>query len=195
MRTVLRDGFNPSVFRNRIVIIGPMLTREKRNDPNWGKTPLAESQPNLIIHAEAVSSLLNNRVIASFPSPIGRELLLFVGAIAGAIGSALRLGRRTAVFLCSAMAIIIISQVFFQVGNLVVPVVAPLAVLTLCFVFATFIYLETDLRQRNRELAQARESMQVRAEEERQRIAEDLHDETLPALSAVARMADKLSRK
>ncbi len=35
--------------------------------------------------------------------------------------------------------------------------------------------------------------MQVRAEEERQRIAEDLHDETLPALSAVARMADKLS--
>jgi len=46
---------------------------------------------------------------------------------------------------------------------------------------------------RNKELALARENMQVRAEEERQRIAEDLHDETLPALSAVARMADRLA--
>ncbi len=49
------------------------------------------------------------------------------------------------------------------------------------------------MRQSNRELAEARLDMQERAEKERQRIAEDLHDETLPALSAVARMADKLS--
>ena len=37
--------------------------------------------------------------------------------------------------------------------------------------------------------------MQMRAEEERQRIAEDLHDETLPALSFVARMADNLANE
>ena len=65
----------------------------------------------------------------------------------------------------------------------------------LTYIFGTLIYLDTDLRLRNRELAMAREAMQVRAEEERQRIAEDLHDETLPALSAVARMADKLTHE
>jgi len=65
--------------------------------------------------------------------------------------------------------------------------------LMLSFIFGTLIYLDTDLRLSNKELAEAREAMQVRAEEERQRIAEDLHDETLPALSSVARMADKLA--
>ena len=60
-------------------------------------------------------------------------------------------------------------------------------------VWGSFIHLDANLQERNKELAQARKSMQVRSEEERQRIAEDLHDETLPALSQVARLADQLS--
>jgi two-component system NarL family sensor kinase len=93
------------------------------------------------------------------------------------------------------MVLVGLAQLLFQMFHLDIPVASPLAVLTLGFIVGTFIHLDTDLRLRNRELAQARESMQVRAEEERQRIAEDLHDETLPALSSVARMADRLSQE
>jgi signal transduction histidine kinase len=96
-------------------------------------------------------------------------------------------------FSIAAVTLIIAGQEFFSFFHLAIPIVPPIAVLTLGFILGSFIHLDTDLRQRNMELAEARESMQVRAEEERQRIAEDLHDETLPALSAVARMADKLS--
>jgi len=90
------------------------------------------------------------------------------------------------------MLLMVSTQIGFIAFNIHVPVLPLLAVLMLTYIFGTLIYLDTDLRLRNRELAQAREAMQVRAEEERQRIANDLHDETLPALSAVARMADKL---
>lgn len=103
------------------------------------------------------------------------------------------MGRRTTAFLTTAMIVMVLTELAFQWANLQLPVLPLLAVLMLSYIFGTLIYLDTDLRLRNRELAIAREAMQVRAEEERQRIAEDLHDETLPALSSVARMADRLA--
>jgi Signal transduction histidine kinase len=104
------------------------------------------------------------------------------------------MGVRTTTFVCTSMVLVLVTQMLFMLAHIHVPIVPLLAVLMLSFIFGTLIYLDTDLRLRNKELAQAREAMQVRAEEERQRIAEDLHDETLPALSSVARMADKLSQ-
>ncbi len=105
------------------------------------------------------------------------------------------MNRRVTVFLCCGMVLFVLSQLAFQLFHVNLPVASPIAVLFLSACLGTFIYLDTDLRQRNKELAEARESMQVRAEEERQRIAEDLHDETLPALSSVARMADRLAEQ
>jgi signal transduction histidine kinase len=105
------------------------------------------------------------------------------------------MSQRATAFLCTSMAIFFLSQLAFQPFHLNLPAASPIAVLFLSTCLGTFIYLDTDLRQRNKELAEARESMQVRAEEERQRIAEDLHDETLPALSSVARMADRLAEQ
>jgi len=91
-----------------------------------------------------------------------------------------------------AITLVLCAQVAFEWWHVALPVVAPLAMLISGFILGTVIYLDTDLRQRNRELAAAREHMQARAEEERKRIAGDLHDETLPALSSVARMIDEL---
>jgi signal transduction histidine kinase len=151
--------------------------------------------PDVNLHADCISTLINDDVIYSFPRDIAHHILLLLGAAFGALASILRTGMRTAAYLCSSMVLVSLAQLLFQMFHLDIPVASPLAVLTLGFIVGTFIHLDTDLRLRNRELAQARESMQVRAEEERQRIAEDLHDETLPALSSVARMADRLSQE
>ena len=193
LRDCLDPDFDAGQFKDRIVLLGRTLT-QRNNDPLNKRTPLQSSIPDVYVHATALSTLLDNQVIYSCPKNIAHHLLLLLGAAFGAVASILPLGRRTAAYLCAAMALVAVAQFAFQLLHVSLPVAAPLAVLTLGFSLGTFIYLDTDLRQRNKELAQARESMQVRAEEERQRIAEDLHDETLPALSAVARMADRLSQ-
>lgn len=193
LRDTMQSDFNPSIFKDRIVIIGSTFT-QRHNDVKK-KSPFQETVPDINLHADAISTLLNDDVIFSFPKNISHHLLLLIGAAFGAVASILPLGMRTAAYLFTSMSLVVVAQLCFQMFHLALPTASPLAVLTLGFSLGTFIYLDTDLRQRNRELAQARESMQVRAEEERQRIAEDLHDETLPALSSVARMADRLAHE
>ncbi len=190
LRDTLDPSFQPLQFRDRIVLIGSTFT-QRRNAQRH--TPLSENVADVDVHADAINSLLADQVIYSFPKNIAHHILLLIGAIFGAAFSVSPLAMRTIVFFATVSSLIVIAQFAFQGLHQALPVVPPLAVLTVSFSLGTFIYLDTGLRLRNRELAQARESMQIRAEEERQRIAEDLHDETLPALSSVARMADKLS--
>lgn len=190
-RDVLSE-VDPHIFAGKVVMIGTNFSQKVDNTPRV-RTPLSHRVPNVYIQAEAISTLSKNEAIRSFPPSILHHLLLLVGAFLGSLASALPMGRRTAAFLCTAMFLVVLTQVAFQWLNLHFPILPLLAVLMLTYIFGTLIYLDTDLRLRNKELAIAREAMQVRAEEERQRIAEDLHDETLPALSSVARMADKLA--
>jgi signal transduction histidine kinase len=184
--------FDATRFKGKVVMIGTNFSQKVDNTPRV-RTPLSSKVPNVLIQAEAISTLHNNEAIKSFPRNILHHLLLLLGGALGAVSSVLPLARRTTAFLTTAMVLVLSTQIAFQFLNLHFPIMPLLAVLMLTYVFGTLIYLDTDLRLRNKELALAREAMQVRAEEERQRIAEDLHDETLPALSSVARMADRLS--
>lgn len=190
-QAVLTPGFDPRIFKDKVVLVGSTMT-SRRDDPLHVKTPFAAGVPEVEVQAAAVSTWLDDQAIYSFSRSIARHLLIFLAGIFGAWCSMVMLGPRTALVLSAAMILLAVAQAAFQGLHLAIPVVPPLAVLFAVFVLGTLIHLDTDLRRRNRELAQARESMQVRAEEERQRIAEDLHDETLPALSAIARMADTL---
>lgn len=191
MSSILEPNFDTEVFRDKIVIIAPTLTA-KRADSSHVVTPLRKLTPEAFVHADAVQSVLNNDTISSFPKGIGHHLLILLGAMFGAVSSVLGPGRRALFTIFGGLILIVLAQVGFQTWHVALPVVAPLAMLFSGFILGTVIFLDTDLRQRNRELAAAREHMQVRAEEERKRIAGDLHDETLPALSAVARMIDEL---
>lgn len=189
---LLSPEFPVDQFRDRIVIIGSTLT-SRRDDPQHLKTPLNPSQSEVEVQADAVSTLLDSQSIFSLSPDISKSLLLIFGAICGAGLSILPVLSRTFIALSGVGILLVFAQLCFQLLHLAVPVVPPLAVLISSFILGTVIYLDTDLRLRNRELAEARQDMQERAEKERQRIAEDLHDETLPALSAVARLADRLT--
>lgn len=191
---VLKAGFSPDVFAGKVVLIGSTMT-SRHDDPLRCRTPLGDLVPEVEVQAEAVSTLLANQAIYSFSKGVATYLLIVFGAVLGAICSNMPMSLRAVVVLSAAALWLVVAQGSFDLGHAAIPVVPPLAILSAVFVLGTVIYLDTDLRQRNRELAEARESMQVRAEEERQRIAEDLHDETLPALSTVARMADRLSQE
>ncbi len=179
-------------FEGKVVVIGTKFTQKQDNTPTV-RTPLAQNVTHAQIQADAINTIHKNQIIHTFPRTILHHLLLLAGGALGALSSILRMGTRTTSFLCTSMVIVGVTEMFFMTMHIYVPIVPLLAVLMLAFIFGTLIYLDTDLRLSNKELAEAREAMQVRAEEERQRIAEDLHDETLPALSSVARMADKLA--
>lgn len=79
----------------------------------------------------------------------------------------------------------------FQVFKFIIPLGGPAIVLCCCYLCGTLIHLETEKIERNRELAV---DLQMQAEQERQRIAKDLHDESLPSLSRVMRLADQLQK-
>lgn len=191
---VVNGEVTPSHFDGKVVIIGTKFTQKQDNTPTV-RTPLAQNVTHAQIQADAINTIHKNMIIHTFPRTILHHLLLLAGGALGALSSILRMGTRTTSFLTTSMVIVAATEMFFMMSHVYVPIVPLLAVLMLAFIFGTLIYLDTDLRLSNKELADAREAMQVRAEEERQRIAEDLHDETLPALSSVARMADKLSEE
>ncbi|HEY9792174.1 MAG TPA: CHASE2 domain-containing protein, partial [Candidatus Obscuribacterales bacterium] len=193
--SAIRDGsVDSKVFNNRIVIVAPTLT-SKRQDPSKVLTPLRGRTPEVYAHADAVNTLLENEMIFSYPKAIAHHILILLGAFFAAVCAVLPAGRRAVFTVLASGALVVVAQIAFEMMHVALPVVAPLAMLLAGLIIGTVIHLDTDLRQRNRELATAREHMQVRAEEERKRIAGDLHDETLPALSAVARMIDELHRE
>lgn len=189
---IINSEIEKNTLNNKVVILGTRFTQKKDNTPQL-RTPLENNVTHAKIQADAINTIHKNKIIHTFPQDILHHLLLLLGGMLGAISSVMKMSTRTTAFLCFSMALVCITQILFQLANLHVPIVPILAVIMLSYIFGTLIYLDTDLRLRNRELADAREAMQVRAEQERQRIAEDLHDETLPALSSVARMADRLS--
>lgn len=201
MSEVVGDNFDPSVFKDRIVLIGSILTPRKPEtdrevqDVTQPATPIRPPGPEVFVHADGLQTLLTRQVVYTFPYALARHILIVLGAVFGALFSVLPLGRRAIYAVGACATIVLAGQLSLLMFHVALPVVAPLAMLGSGFIIGTVIFLDTDLRVRNRELAAARESMQIRAEEERKRIAGDLHDETLPALSSVARMIDELGEE
>lgn len=192
MISLLDPSFDPSVFKGRIVLVGSTLTTRKQ-DPFSTLTPLRAFAPEILIQADALNTLIDNNAIYSYPKSLAHHIMIVIGCLFGALFSNLPLGKRFAALILAVATLVFSAQIAFQVFLTSIPVVSLIAMLVTGFVFGTVIFLDTNLQLKNRELAQAHQSMQVRAEEERKRIAEDLHDETLPALSSVARMIDQLS--
>jgi len=86
----------------------------------------------------------------------------------------------------------ITAVVIFETQRLIIPYGGPFILITFLYVSGTLINLESEKIERSRKLAR---DLQIEAEEERKRIANDLHDEVLPSLSRVMRMTDQLQEE
>jgi len=192
IRFVLGD--NPkALFGRKIVMIGTVLTQLTESDATR-RASREEHPSHLSYQARALETLLNGGEISSFPRKVEDFIAIFLATLFGGFCAIANWRARTLAYIFGCTVVIGVGIASFQALHVSVSVVAPWAILSGCYIVSSFIFMDADLRIRNRELALARRSMQVRAEEERQRIAEDLHDETLPNLSVVARMADQLSK-
>ena len=138
LRDTLEQSFDPSQFKDRIVLIGSTFT-QRRNEPR--RTPLSDNVADLTVHADAITCLLDNEVIYSFPRNVAHHLLLLLGAAFGAIASILPLGLRAVALGGTSSLLIFAAQIAFQQFHQAIPVVPPLAVLILGFTLGTFIYL------------------------------------------------------
>ncbi|MBL8878665.1 MAG: adenylate/guanylate cyclase domain-containing protein [Phycisphaerales bacterium] len=89
-------------------------------------TPLAPQTPGVLAHAHLINGLLNRRVINWTPGWLNYVLAGLLGAAAAAVGALLR--PRLALTLCVALgtAYFILAALLFRVGDLWMPLVAPL---------------------------------------------------------------------
>ena len=112
-----------------------------------------------------------------------------VSVLFGLLFSVLRPVPRFVVWVIVSAAIAALAEYWFDTYRIVIAFGGPTVLISCCYLCGTLIYLETEKIERSRKLAM---DLQVQAEQERKRIAKDLHDEALPALARVMRLADQL---
>jgi len=128
----------------------------------------------------------SGRDISRTTNPIIYLPISMLGVI---VFSSLKTLPRFLLWLVISIFLTVSSVVIFETQHLIIPYGGPMILLTFAYVSGTLLFLESEKIMRGRALAI---DLQTQAEEERKRIAKDLHDEALPSLSRVMRLADDL---
>lgn len=115
-----------------------------------------------------------------------------LACLLGVLFTVLKPMARFLLWMCSFAVVAAIYYYFHTTFHSALPGTPALIVLSCFYLCGTVIHLETEKIERNRNLAI---DLLNQAENERKRIAKDLHDESLQSLSRVARALDKLSEE
>lgn len=115
--------------------------------------------------------------------------LLPLACLFGVLFSVLKPLPRFITWILSMLLAGLVAVYCFMAFQYIVPWGGPLIVLNCFYLCGTIIYLETEKIERNRNLAI---TMEERSEQERTRIARDLHDESLQSLSRVIHLIDEM---
>jgi len=151
-----------------------------------------EAQPaksELFLQANAIDTLVNHAWRIDYTRAINpMDMLAFV-LICSTLFASLSPFPRFVIWLAGFALAGLTTLVSFDIARIVLPFGSPLLLFHCSYFAGTIINLETDRIEKNRRLAAA---LQQQLEEERKRIAKDMHDEVLPTLSRVMRLSDKL---
>jgi signal transduction histidine kinase len=213
---ILSGKFDPKLLRNKIVLIG-----DRANScivPGaWVRIHKPEPASEILVQAFAIQTLIDDAVILP-SSPTYFRLMLAVLIILGLLMPTLAHGVRFFVFVISLFALWFGSCLALAYGHIFIQVWPFMIGLLTSFIVGTVSYAITDLNERNRRLRQtqlvleksnlelsaaqieleSRNKQVARArelgmEEERKRVALDLHDDVLKELFLASSSVDKLA--
>lgn len=152
------------------------------------QTPLPEEMTPLSVHLQAIGTFINGVHLVDF-NVIGAWLVMPLGALVGLLYHRFNPLQRVNAMLISLLFIIIFGQISFQLLHIVIPTMAPLMVILSCYLACSVILLEVEHIDKARDIAM---SLETRTEEERKRISQEIHDDTLPSLARVRRIAHSM---
>jgi signal transduction histidine kinase len=202
-----RGLFDPKVFENKIVLIGARDLSYVVPGP-WPRTRKFERASEVNILAYAVQTLIEGSTIHASPKKLF-TLFLYLLAIMSFLMPVCSHGIRTLIFLVALSALLFGSYAALVSAHVFVQIWPFLTGIVTCFAISTVAYSITDLNERNRqlrktntdlkeaqselkkrgvEIARARE---LGMEEERKRIALDLHDDALKELFLASSAVEK----
>jgi signal transduction histidine kinase len=115
---VLVGNFNPEIFKDKIVIIGPNYISQSNN---FYLTPFNQEEykaPKLIIHASIIDSLIQNKTIKALPRAASNVLAFIVAIFLSILISKLKPKDGLIITLIVLASILIISYLMFVLMGL-----------------------------------------------------------------------------
>lgn len=154
------------------------------------RSPALATVNSHTLFARACAAIFLNSGLASDPAePTNLVGYIPLGVLFGVLFSLLRPLHRFILWAVITAVFAVMAEYWFEVYHRLLHFSGPMLLINCCYICGTLIHLETEKIERSRTLAL---DLQMQAEQERQRIAKDLHDEALPSLSRVMRLADQL---
>jgi len=162
-----------------------VLSQANNAQEQW-TTPVGTKENSLQLALRAVDTLASTRLIADYSQWL-RLLMLPLAGLLGATFLLLKPLQRANMILSALLLVFIVEQVLFQCFDILLPTMPPVLTILSCYLVCSLIFIEAEEAKRHRDLMAL---IQSSAERERRRIAKDIHDETLPELARMKRLAD-----
>lgn len=110
---VLVGNYNPEIFKNKIVLIGPNYISQS---DNFFLTPFNQEEykaPKLVVHATIIDALMQNKTIKMLPRIVSNVLAFLVAILLSVIISKLKPKDGLIITLLVLLSILIISYLLF----------------------------------------------------------------------------------
>lgn len=168
-------------FTNKVVLIA-----------NSRKIPLVAVPTRIItqmeLQAQTIASLIHQDAYVDVRYRSFELWMLPAGLVLCTIFSVLKPIPRIIAWSLSWALVVAGCQYFFMCQHVITIFGSIMLLVHCCYLCGTIIFLETETVERKRALALA---IQERSENERKRIARELHDDVLPNLSRIMRLIDR----
>ncbi len=110
---VLVGNFNPDIFKDKIVLIGPNYISQR---DNFYLTPFNQEEykaPKLIIHADIIDSFIQNKTIKMIPRVVSNVLAFVLGIILSILISRLKPKDGLIITILMLVSILVFSYLLF----------------------------------------------------------------------------------
>jgi len=201
---LLEGEINPMDLKNKIVILGiglkSKLIRDQLLSPVQKDIFISDSE----VQAVALSNLFSRSYLFKLRLKDFHMSFIFLSMFLGVLFSIFPAVRRLIVFSFLFIFVISSAQLSYTHLNLLLEIVPVIFLLSGNLIIGSLVFLQLNLQEQNvklglalselnervNELKEVRKQLSSRSEEERKRIARDLHDDTLARITDLRRQIE-----